>query len=93
MAEGGEHPSVNSPVTENLLVTVADKLYSQHLQNFATTLIGLEAAEYNDIVKEAGDDPGKQCLEVGILFRACWPNNLGLKLLEAKSANFIGARN
>ena len=64
MAANTEHPSVNNPEMEELLVTVADKLYHQHLQSFATTLIGLEAAEYNDIVKEEGEDEGKQCIRV-----------------------------
>ena len=64
MAESGERPSVNSSVTEELLVTVADKLYHQHLQSFATTLMGLDVAEYNHIVKEAGEDPGKQSIRV-----------------------------
>ena len=68
MAEGGEHPSVNSPVTEELLVTVAEKLFHQHLRNFATTLVGLDAAEYNDIVKDPVDNAGKQCLEVSFSF-------------------------
>ena len=64
MATSTEHLSVNSAVTDELLVTVADKLYPQHLQIFATTLIGLDADEYNDILRDAEDDPGKQGIEV-----------------------------
>ena len=64
MATNREHPSLSSAVTEELLVTVAEKLYAQHLQEFASTLVGLDAAEYNEILKEAGDDAGKQCIAV-----------------------------
>ena len=69
MAEGGEHPSINtSVVTDELLATIADKLVPQHLQEFATTLIRLDVAEYNDIVKEAREDEGKQSIEVSWFF-------------------------
>ena len=65
MAATTVHLSViSSGVTDELLVTVADKLHPQHLQSFATTLIGLTAAEYSDIVKDPGDDPRKQAIEV-----------------------------
>ena len=66
MAATSENFSVNSGVTDELLVTVAGKLCSQHLQSFATTLIGLDATEYNDILKDAEDDPGKQCVKVSL---------------------------
>ena len=55
---------MNSGVTDELLVTIADKLCPQHLQNFSTTLIGLSVDEYNDILKDAEDDTGKQCIGV-----------------------------
>ena len=53
-----------SGVTDELLVTVADKLCPQHLQNFATTVIGLSADEYEGILKDTEDDAGKQGIEV-----------------------------
>ena len=64
MAANMEHRSVNSGVTDELLVTIADKFHTQHLQNFAITLIGLSVDEYNDILKDAEDDTGKQCIGV-----------------------------
>ena len=68
MATTTEHLSVNCGVTDELLVTVADKLCPQHLQIFATTLIGLDAAEYNDILRDAEDDPGKQGIKVSYIY-------------------------
>ena len=59
---------MNSGVTDELLVTVADKLYPQHLQNFATTLIGLRVDEHEEILKDAEDDPGKQGIEVSFKY-------------------------
>ena len=68
MSANKEHGSVNSGVTDELLVTIADKFHTQHLQNFATTLIGLDAAEYDEILKDAGDDPAKQGIQASSYF-------------------------
>ena len=68
MATTSEHRSLNCDVTDELLVTVADKLCPHRLQTFATTLIGLSVDEYQEILKDVGDDPGKQGIEVSFKY-------------------------
>ena len=66
MAANTEHLSVSSSsrVTDELLVTVADQLYPQYRHNFATSVIGLSDAEYEGILKDAGDDARKLAIQV-----------------------------
>ena len=72
-----------SDVTDELLVTVGDKLYPQHLQSFATTLIGLSVDEYERILKDAEDDPAKQGIQASsyFLLNLCF-SSLFVNLIE-----------
>ena len=59
---------MDSEFPETLLGRLAHKLYPQHLERFATTLLGIEKAKYFHLMDGAGNDSWRKCFYVSFTF-------------------------
>ena len=68
MASGGSEPhSMDTEVNEQLLAKLADKLYTERLEEFGTKIIRLGHAQCRNIIHDAGGISWAQCYAVSCI--------------------------
>ena len=53
-------------MSDECIAQIAAKTFTQHLEQFAITLLGLRDVQYDHAVNDAGQDSWKRCCNVSI---------------------------